>query len=166
MTPDSCSQLLQAAAAAAAATTDPLQQQAILQQFAAQGVAIAQVGLLQPQFTAQQQQQQQQHGMQVQQDNSMMGTTVTTSAAAAMHLATVQQMQQYQQQQQIAVLGQGVAGKMIECYDGGMGFRRIRSDARRKESGRPHEDTTLSCRRSCSNCHLDSTITFSIDMDY
>lgn len=109
LTPEGCSQLLQAAAAAAAATTDPLQQQAILQQFAAQGVAIAQVGLLQPQYTAQQ------HGMQVQQDGSMMGTTVTTSAAAAMHLATVQQMQQYQQQQQVTVLGQGVTGENRQC---------------------------------------------------
>ena len=111
LTPEGCTQLLQAAAAAAAATTDPLQQQAILQQFAAQGVAIAQVGLLQPQFSTQQ------HGMQVQQDNSMIGTTVTSSAAAAMHLASVQQMQQFQQQQQqagVAVLGQNVAG-MIDC---------------------------------------------------
>ena len=110
LTPEGCNQLLQAAAAAAAATTDPLQQQAILQQFAAQGVAIAQVGLLQPQFSTQQ------HGMQVQQDHSMMGTTVTSSAAAALHLATVQQMQQFQQQQQagVTVLGQNVAGKRKE----------------------------------------------------
>ena len=101
--------MLQAAAAAAAATTDPIQQQAILQQFATQGVAIAQVGLLQPQFSTQQ------HGVPVQPDNNgMMGTTVTSSAAAALHLATVQQMQQFQQQQQqagVTVLGQSVAGK-------------------------------------------------------